>query len=144
MTRIIQISDTHIVRPGELAYGKVDTALALKNTIKYINDILNQVGPIDAVVFTGDLTDSGNENEHEYFKTILCSLNEPYVAIPGNHDRREPFRMAFAETEWMPKSGPINWVLPFEDLVIIGLDCLVEGKPFGRLNKESFDFLHDS
>ena len=33
--------------------------------------------------------------------------------------------------------------MPFEDLVIIGLDCLVEGKPFGRLNKESFDFLHD-
>ena len=76
------------------------------------------------------------------FKTILASLNRPYFAIPGNHDRREPFRKAFAETEWMPKLGPINWVLPFEDLVIIGLDCLVEGEPFGRLGQESFDFLH--
>ena len=37
MTRIIQISDPHIVPSGQLAYGQVDTAAALASCVKTVN-----------------------------------------------------------------------------------------------------------
>ena len=57
MTRIIQISDPHIVPKGELAYGQVETSAPLKSCVETINRILPNIGPIDMVIVTGDLTD---------------------------------------------------------------------------------------
>ena len=57
MTRIIQISDPHIVPYGQLAYGQVDTAKALTDCVETINRSLAEIGPVDMVVVSGDLTD---------------------------------------------------------------------------------------
>ena len=59
MTKIIQISDPHIVPYGQLAYGRVDTAAALANCVKTINRALPQLGTIDMAFVAGDLTDFG-------------------------------------------------------------------------------------
>ena len=61
MTRIIQISDPHIVPYGQLAYGQVDTAKALADCVETINRSLAEIGPVDMVIVTGDLTDFGTE-----------------------------------------------------------------------------------
>ena len=47
MTRIIQISDPHIVPNGQLAYGQVDTAAALASCVKTVNRLLPEIGPVD-------------------------------------------------------------------------------------------------
>lgn len=58
---IAQISDLHITRPGVLAYGHVDTAAALKETI----DTLNRMSPRpDLVVISGDIADSALPEEN--------------------------------------------------------------------------------
>lgn len=141
MTAILQLSDTHIVRAGERAYGVVDTAEALGRGVACIQAIAPQLAPIDAIIVTGDLTDFGDPEEYARFLDLTRDLPAPLYAVPGNHDRREAMRAAFSNTTWMPSNGPIQWVLALEDFAIIGLDSLVEGQGSGALCEEGLEFL---
>ena len=90
---IAQISDLHVTAPGTLAYGRGDTAAALKQTI----EVLNRFTPRpDLVVISGDVGDSGLPEEYAHGKTLLAGLQVPHALIPGNHDRRAPFAAVFS------------------------------------------------
>ncbi|MCA0423207.1 MAG: phosphodiesterase [Proteobacteria bacterium] len=143
MTRILQLSDPHIVPDGQLAYGIVDTAEALATAIRTINRILPLIGPVDLAVVTGDLTDFGTPGEYARFKALMAALPIPYRVIPGNHDRREAMRAAFADEDWMPKSGPISWSINLADFSLIALDTLVEGHHHGILEGASLTMLRN-
>jgi len=41
----------------------------------------------------------------------------------------------------MPKTGPINWEIDFQDLKIIALDTSIIGKAYGKLETASLNFL---
>ena len=144
MTRIIQISDPHIVPCGQLAYGQVDTAEALSSCVQTINRSLSEVGPVDMVVVAGDLTDFGTKEEYQRFRSLMEPLDLPYRAIPGNHDVVEVMRTCFSDQTWMPREGPINWAVEFNDLTLIGLDSNVAGHPHGHLSGETLTFLTDT
>ena len=144
MTRIIQISDPHIVPKGELAYGQVDTAGPLKSCVETINRMLPDIGPVDMAVVAGDLTDFGTAEEYERFRRIMEPLKIPYLTIPGNHDNVAAMQAAFADQDWMPQSGPINWMVEFSDLALIGLDTNVAGKAHGHLTDLSLRYLQDT
>ena len=76
---IAQISDLHITPPGALAYGRVDTAAALKQAI----NTLNRLSPRpDLVVVSGDIADSAMPEEYEHAKKLLAALEIPFAAIP--------------------------------------------------------------
>jgi 3',5'-cyclic AMP phosphodiesterase CpdA len=141
MTTILQLSDTHIVSAGERAYGVVDTATALADGVAAIKQIAPQLGTIDAIVVTGDLTDFGKPDEYARFLDLTRNLPAPVFAVPGNHDRREPMRAAFSSRTWMPSDGPIQWLLALDDFAIIGLDTLVEGQGSGALCTQGLTFL---
>ena len=47
----------------------------------------------------------------------------------------------FSNEDWMPRMGPINWEIDFEDLKIIALDTSIIGKSHGHLENISLDFL---
>ena len=141
MSKVIQISDPHIVPDGYLAYSKVDTAKALARVVASINEKLPQIGPVDMAIVTGDLTDFGTPGEYERFKQIMAPLAIPYCAVPGNHDARAAMRDAFADQGWMTDDGAIHWVVELADFVVIGLDTLVEGAAHGALSEASLDFL---
>ena len=143
MTKIIQISDPHIVPDGQLAYGKVNTKEALISCVETINRIIPEIGPVDMVIVTGDLTDFGTCEEYEIFRDIMADLLIPYQAIPGNHDNVTEMRKSFSDQHWMPKSGPINWTVNFDQMAIIGLDTNVNGKPYGQLAETTLDYLKE-
>ena len=141
MSKIIQVSDTHIVPEGQLAYNQVDTACALEQVVETINRLSPAIGPIDTVVVTGDLTDFGNSEDYARFKSLMASLEVPYRVLPGNHDNRDAMRSAFADESWMPESGPIQWQLPFNDFTVIGLDSHVPGAAHGTLGEQGLSYL---
>lgn len=143
MTRIIQLSDPHIVPEGELAYGQVETSAPLKSCVETINRILPNIGPIDMVIVTGDLTDYGTAEEYQRFRDIMEPLKIPYRVIPGNHDNVNVMRANFSDHEWMPKSGPINWTAEFTDLALIALDTNIADQDYGNLSDQSLSYLHD-
>ncbi len=143
MTKIIQISDPHIVLKGELAYGRVDTGASLKSCVETINRILPDIGPVDMAIVTGDLTDFGTAQEYQRFRNIMEPLAIPYRAIPGNHDDVTKMHAGFADQDWMPRSGPINLSAEFADMALIGLDTNVAGAAHGHLTDTTLDYLQD-
>lgn len=142
MTAILQITDTHIVPSGALVSGRLDTAQSFAKLVARITSIREQIGQIDAVLVSGDLSDDGSDESYDRFKALLDPLDLPLLVIPGNHDAREPMRTAFADQ--LPKTGPLNWVQKVGDLMVIGLDTLVEGASKGTLSPASLAFLKEA
>lgn len=142
MTRILQITDTHIMDEGVLAYGVVDTARYLTAALDYLDQIRPQIAPIDAVIFTGDLIDSGTASEYLHFKRLTARLDLPVLAIPGNHDARGPMRAALGLAG--QADAPINWWRDFGDMVLAGLDSIVPGGPEGALGAAALAVLDEA
>ena len=97
---IAQLSDTHITGAGELLAGRIDSAVALARAV---DTLLALDTRPNAVLLTGDLTDRGTPGAYAALRRVLARLAMPIYAIPGNHDRREAMRHAFADCGWMPR-----------------------------------------
>jgi 3',5'-cyclic-AMP phosphodiesterase len=136
---IAQISDLHIKSPGELAYGKVDTAAALQRCVIE----LNRLDPRpQLVVISGDLADTPNAQEYEHLKTLLALLEIPFVAAPGNHDDRELMREAFPLADYaQEKTGALNSARSVGLLDILMLDSSVPNRPHGELTDDTLRWL---
>ena len=137
-TLIAQISDLHIKRPGELAYGHVDTAAALSRCI----DELNRFSPRpDLIVISGDLVDTPAKEEYDHLRILLAPLEIPFVAIPGNHDDRGRMRAALPEQPYGQPDGALNLTTSFGDLDIVLLDSSVPGASHGLLDADTLRWL---
>jgi len=141
MARLLQISDLHIVAPGALASGRLDTLGLLRGAIDTIAARLDAIGPIEAVLVTGDISDDGSAESYDLARTELDRLGLPLLVVPGNHDCRDTLRHAFGDLPTMPPTGLIDWRFDMGGTTVIGLDTLVEGQGGGRLRPESFSLL---
>ncbi len=142
MTNVLQISDTHILSKGAMVSGRLDTSDALGRLVTRIGDIRDQLGKLDALLVSGDLSEDGSAESYAQFKSLIAPLNLPTYVIPGNHDARDPMRTAFADA--LPANGPLNWTRQVGDIRLIGLDTLVEGQGLGTLSSDSLYFLQDA
>jgi Icc protein len=136
--RIAQISDLHIKPPGQLAYGRVDTAKAFERCVAALNEFAPRP---DLVVISGDLADTPTREEYEYLKRLLAPLKLPVVSIPGNHDSRELMRSAFPEAAYAFPSGALNQRAEIGGLDLVLLDSSVHGKPHGELDAPTLQWL---
>ena len=134
---IAQISDLHIKAPGQLAYGKVDTAAALQRCIETLNAF--EPRP-DLVVISGDLVDTPTPAEYEHLKRLLALLQIPFIGIPGNHDSRAMMRAVFPDWNYAAP-GVLDQIVNIGGLDIVLLDCSVDGKPYGMLEAATLEWL---
>lgn len=135
---IAQISDLHIRPRGALAYGVSETNLFAEHAI---HALLRLVPLPDCVVVSGDLTDCGLDEEYVLLQELFARLPMPVFAVPGNHDRREPFRRAFAAGGYLPTGGHLNFTVDRGPVRIVGLDSLLAGESHGALAPQTLDFL---
>lgn len=140
MTRVLQLSDPHLVPEGELAYGVVDTGAYLKHAVDSLAALLGRIGQVDYIVVSGDVAESGREAEYRRFAALMAGLPLPLAVVPGNHDDRETMRRTLSALPDMPRHGQINWRIPLERFDVIGLDTLVQGKPHGELTDDTLAF----
>lgn len=143
MTTILHISDTHIAAQGALVSGRLDTGASLRALVKRVEGMRAQLGPIDGLLVSGDLSEDGSPGSYQLFKDILAPLDLPLFIIPGNHDAREALRDAFPELAHVPSKGPVNWSTQVGDVCLIGLDTLVEGSGGGLLGEATLAYLAD-
>ena len=134
---IAQLTDTHITRLGQLAYGVVDTAQCLERAVAAVNEL--SPAP-DIVVLTGDLVDNGKAEEYGLLCALLAPLRMPAFVIPGNHDAREPMREAFAGGGYLPTHGFLHYTIEDWPLRLVALDTLVPGEVGGTLCAERLDW----
>ena len=89
--RFAQVTDTHV--------GGATGADDLRRTVQDLNQQLD----VDFVIFSGDITEFGSDDELLLAKQILDSLQLPWYVIPGNHDSNwsesgaNSFRKVFGE-----------------------------------------------
>jgi len=102
MTLLLQITDTHILPPGEVLYGSIDTARHLSETVQSINHM--RPAP-DVVLMTGDLVEKGDTESYRHFINLIKPLDMPVYVIPGNHDDPQLMLDTFAGTTCFPASG---------------------------------------
>ncbi|MEL6219609.1 MAG: metallophosphoesterase [Pseudomonadota bacterium] len=133
---VAQITDLHMRRDDTPLSGAVVTRQYIVAAV----DQVNAWAP-DATLVTGDLTDIGTAEEYALLRTELDRLAAPYFVVPGNHDRREELRHAFADHAHMPASGPIQWVIDDFPLRLVGLDSVVPGSGYGELSEDSLNWL---
>ncbi|WP_407520857.1 phosphodiesterase [Methylobacterium oryzisoli] len=135
---IAQISDLHVRPAGALAYGVSETNLSTEHAI---HALLRLDPAPDCVLVTGDLTDCGLDEEYALLSGLLARLPMPVYAVPGNHDRREPFRRAFAGAGYLPAQGPLDYAVSCGPVRIVALDSLVPGESHGALGPDTIAFL---
>ncbi|HLX30633.1 MAG TPA: metallophosphoesterase [Casimicrobiaceae bacterium] len=123
MTRVLQISDTHL-SPGKRHFRGNWTPL---------RDWALRQEP-DLIIHTGDLTVDGADTEDDMRDgaTLMRSLCAPVLAVPGNHDvgeaanRHQPVndeRLA----RWRRHFGDDWWVRDVDNWRLVGLDAMLFG-----------------
>ncbi|MEO1351406.1 MAG: phosphodiesterase [Cyanobacteria bacterium J06635_15] len=128
---IAQISDLHVKRLGEKAYGVVDTNGFVERAIAH----LNQHPPRpDVVIATGDLVDDGSVEEYAQLKKLLSPLEMPVYLAMGNHDERSALRQSFPEHTYLAKDGFVHYVIDDYPVRLIVLDTVVPNEGYGLLD----------
>ncbi|KJS44704.1 MAG: serine/threonine protein phosphatase [Roseovarius sp. BRH_c41] len=144
MARFLHLSDLHVVPEGQLVSSQLDTARLLRLAIDTLTTRLDAIGPVDAVLVTGDISDDGSTESYEIARRDLMRLGHRLLVVPGNHDGRETFRAAFSDLPEMRPTGLIDWIADIGDTRVIGLDTLIEGKGGGVLRDESLALLSEA
>ena len=87
--KIIHLSDLHLRGDDRLSFRVADTPRLVEACFAHLAGL--SWSP-SAIVITGDLADSGDENAYRRLKDHLGRLSVPVFLLPGNHDRRDRLR----------------------------------------------------
>lgn len=138
---IAHLSDFHIFTATS------ETSLVRPDIVPVVETIITDVAAfrpkIDAVMLTGDLADGGTAADYAKVRALLAPLDVPVFPVPGNHDRRETFRAAFADVAPFETGPFLNYAVDWNGVRILALDTVIEGSPSGRLCPERLAWLED-
>jgi Icc-related predicted phosphoesterase len=129
---LVQLSDLHICPPGSRICHVVDSNAMAERAIRAVASLR----PVpDAVVISGDLTDCGRPAEYALLAPLIRRhLPMPVFVVPGNHDRRDNFRTAFADLFGVTRHPHfVQYVVEDLPVRLVMLDSVVPGDDHGEL-----------
>jgi Icc protein len=137
---LLHLSDTHLIAGEERLYGAVDADSRLRRLLDRIEAA--RITP-SAVVFTGDLVDTGQPAAYRKLRGII----EPFAArlgcevmwVTGNHDDRTAMRQHLLDEP--PSEAPLDRVFLVDGLRIVALDTSVPGHHYGALTDAQLEWL---
>jgi len=134
---VAQISDLHIVAPGQELTGLIDTAAYVRAAVEHLNGLDPQP---DAVLATGDLVDGGTAVDYRHLRDLVAPLRAPLWLLPGNHDERGALRSVFPERAELGDAGEVHFVIE-GPVRVVALDSSLPGEPGGRLDGGQLEWL---
>lgn len=139
MTMLAHITDTHILPPGEILYGNVDTASHLRDTVQSIK----RMRPVpDVVLVTGDLVEQNNKASYQHFIDLISPLDMPVYVIPGNHDDPHMMATAFSATPHFPVTDQTcQYAIEDFPFRILALNSHSPGTELPELGEQRLDWL---
>ena len=125
--KLIQITDIHLVTPGETLFGldplaRLDACLA---------DVETHHGDADAIVISGDLTHDAEIAAYEALAERIATVTPPVHLMLGNHDRRDAFRAVFGDSRF--NGGFVQNRVDLGGGRLVMLDTVREGAVEGEL-----------
>ncbi|MGV1047760.1 MAG: phosphodiesterase [Solirubrobacterales bacterium] len=129
---LAQLSDPHVGASWE----GVDPLARLRAAV---GAVLAQPTPVDAVLVSGDLSDSGDDEDYRLVREQLERFAVPVHVLAGNHDDRAALRRAFA----VPGEGaaPVDYAVEAGPLRLLVLDSTVPGQDPGGFEPEQLRWL---
>lgn len=138
---LAHLSDTHLTSAGVKYNGVLDSGAALDRAIAVLRESVAGGRQLDAVLVSGDLTDSGDPAAYQRLAAAIAAITPPSVNqdgdgptpifVTGNHDSRTEFhRQLLHRTD---TDEPILQVHDISGLRIIALDSTIPGAGHGRL-----------
>lgn len=137
---IAQLTDTHVLDPS---FDHPDHLVDNNHRLELAVERLGRERPKpDVVLATGDLTDTGSEIEMKLLVDLLAPLDQPVLALPGNHDLRATFRDAF-DLPWAAEDN-LSWAVDVGPVRLLGLDTLIPGSHGGRFDRPRRQWLEEA
>jgi len=139
VTLLVQITDTHIVPPGQALYGNTDSAAHLVESVRQINSMRPKP---DVALITGDLVENPDKACYQHFIDIISALEMPAYVIPGNHDDPQIMLDVFTHTPYFPASSD-TFQYAIEDLPfrILALNSHSEGTELPEFDQKRLSWL---
>lgn len=138
---LLHLSDLHVRPSGRPAYRVVEASVLAERALRAVRAFTPRP---DAVVLTGDLTDNGLAEEYAELRHMLRRhlAGLRVFLIPGNHDRRGPFRDALAEFPGVTAHPDfVQYVVEDLPVRLVMLDSVVPGAGHGALCAERLAWL---
>lgn len=142
---LAHLSDTHLTSPGVRYNGVVDADAALDRAVAVLREAVAGGRHLDAVVVSGDLTDSGDPDAYRRLEATLGQISGgaddqiPLIFATGNHDVRRQFHRSLLHRH--DTDEPIVQVHTIRGLRIIILDSTIPGHGHGRVLGSHLDAL---
>lgn len=136
---LAHLSDPHLLADGTRLHGRIDTESQLRAALRRIESTEQ---PIDAIVLSGDLTDTADPAAYRVLRDLVepvaARLEAAVVWTGGNHDERRPLAQALfgLDTE-----TPQDRSVTVRGLRIITLDTALPGYHDGGLDEGQLDWL---
>ncbi len=138
--RVVHISDTHLLAGNAPLWGVMDSTGPLLLLMERL--VASNIS-IDALVFTGDLADRGEEEAYRALRSLVepwaIKLGAHVVWVMGNHDERSAYSQILMDGE--PTEAPQDAVYSANGLRIIALDTSVPGYHHGELTSDQLAWL---
>jgi 3',5'-cyclic AMP phosphodiesterase CpdA len=128
--RLIHLSDTHLTEVGVRYNGVIDADAALATAAGLVRGALDAGVSIDAIVASGDLTDTGAPDAYRRLTAALGGLGLPVIWAVGNHDVRITLH---EELLGRADPDPVLQAHRVGGLRIVVLDSTVPGRGDGVL-----------
>lgn len=128
MILLAQVSDTHFDLGPRNAH-RVEKVMA------FLADLPRRP---DAILHTGDVTESGSAAQYAEARAAMAS-DIPIYSIPGNHDERVAFRTELLGLA--ASAEPVNHAHRVGELTVVMLDTTIPGQAGGRIDEQSYAWL---
>jgi Icc protein len=139
---IAHLSEPHFLSGGAPLHGAARTVDNLRQALTQLERSERR---IDALVFTGDLTDLGERDAYERLRDLVEPFAERLGAeliwVMGNHDERPEYARVLMRAE--PSDEPQDRVIDLDGLRLIVLDTSVPGYHHGDLSDAQLEWLAD-
>jgi Icc protein len=139
---IAHLSEPHFLHGGTKLHGSAETEDNLRRALTQLERSDHR---IDALLFTGDLTDLGERDAYERLRDMVEPVAERLGAeliwVMGNHDERPEYSRVLLRGE--PSDEPQDRVYDLAGLRIIVLDTSVPGYHHGDLTDAQLQWLRN-
>lgn len=136
---LIHLSDTHLTSAGQRYNGVIDADARLDVAAAEIASALRNGHRIDAIVASGDLTDTGDPAAYRRLRDTVEPLGPPVVYATGNHDVRAEFHRSLLGLESPDQQVQVRWI--DDRLRLVVLDSTVVNAGNGRLDPATLERL---
>lgn len=139
---IAQLTDTHLYETGSdepMARARAENLRAAVAAINALDE-----AP-DAVIHTGDVTQTGAPGGYALAREIMADLPAPLYVVPGNRDSRANLRGAFAADGYLGGHGdgdaPVLFAIDHHAVRLVGFDTLSADTRRGDVDPGRLDWL---